>query len=60
VAGRSQDNPRRTVPDRVPPRAVNLGFRCASYPRWLDRPPQAVRPTRVGWFGEWISDDHTS
>jgi hypothetical protein len=38
VACRSQNNPRRTVPDRVPPRAVNLGFRRPSCPRRLDRP----------------------
>jgi hypothetical protein len=27
VACRSQNNPRRTVPDGVPPGAANLGFR---------------------------------
>jgi hypothetical protein len=39
VACRSQDNPRRTVPDGVPPGAANLGFRRFSCPRRLDRPP---------------------
>jgi hypothetical protein len=38
VACRSQDNPRRTVPDGVPPGVGNLGFRRASCPRRLDRP----------------------
>jgi hypothetical protein len=56
VARRSQDNPRRTVPDGVPPGATNLGFRRASCPRRLDH-PQTVRPVRVGRFDEWISDD---
>jgi hypothetical protein len=57
VACRSQDNPRHTVLDGIPLGAANLGFRRASYPRRLDH-PQAVRPTRVGRFGEWIFDDH--
>jgi hypothetical protein len=57
VACRSQHNPRRIVPDGVPPGAANLGFRRLFYPRWLDRPPDAVRPARAGSFGEWISDD---
>jgi hypothetical protein len=56
VACRSQDNPRRTVPDGVPPVAANLGFRRLSCPRRLDR-PQAVRLARAGSFSEWISDD---
>jgi hypothetical protein len=55
VACRSQDNPRRTVPDGVPPGAANLGFRRLSCPRRLDHPP-AVRPARAGSFGEFISD----
>jgi hypothetical protein len=38
VPCRSQDNPRRTVPDGVPPGAANLSFRCSSCPRRLDRP----------------------
>jgi hypothetical protein len=38
AACRSQDNPRRTVPDEVLPGAASLGFRRASCPRWLDRP----------------------
>jgi hypothetical protein len=57
VACRSQDNPRRTVPDGVPPGAANLGFRRLSSPKLLDRPPQAVRPARAGSFGELISDN---
>jgi hypothetical protein len=57
VAYQSQDNPRRTVPDGVPPGAANLGFRRLSCPRRLDR-PQAVRPTRAGSFGELIFDNH--
>jgi hypothetical protein len=56
VAYRSQDNPRRIVPDGVPPGAVNLDFRRFSCPRRLDRPLQAVRPARAGSFGELISD----
>jgi hypothetical protein len=47
VACRSQDNPRRTVPDGVPPGAANLGFRRSSCPRRLDRPPRRLdRPPR--------------
>jgi hypothetical protein len=57
VACRSQDNPRRTVADGVPPGVANLGFRRSSCPRRLDRPPQAIRPAGVGKFDEWISDD---
>jgi hypothetical protein len=45
VACRSQDNPRHTVPDGVPPRAANLGFSTCLLskavrptPRRLDRP----------------------
>jgi hypothetical protein len=49
VACRSQDNPTRTVPDGVPPGAVNLDFRRASYPRRLDRPPRRLdRPVLGG------------
>jgi hypothetical protein len=58
VACRSQDNPRRTVPDGVPHGVANLGFRRLSCPRRLDRPPpQAVRLARAGSFGKWISDN---
>jgi hypothetical protein len=62
VACRSEDNPRRTVPDGVPPGATNLGFGRASCPRRFDQPPppQAVRPALVGWFDEVISDDRAS
>jgi hypothetical protein len=42
VACRSQDNPRRTVPDGVPPGAANLGFRRLSCPRRLDWPPRRL------------------
>jgi hypothetical protein len=52
VAYRSQDNPRRTVPDGVPPGAANLGFQRSSCPRRLDRPPEAVRPARAGKLDE--------
>jgi hypothetical protein len=42
VACRSQDNPRRTVPTGSLLGAANLGFRLASRPRWLDRPPKRL------------------
>jgi hypothetical protein len=50
VACRSQDNPRRTIPDGVPPGAANLGFSTCLISK-------VVRPARAGRFGEWISDD---
>jgi hypothetical protein len=48
VACRSQDNPRRTIPDEVPPGAANLGFRRASCPRRLDRPPKRLDRPMLG------------
>jgi hypothetical protein len=49
VACRSQDNPRHIVPDGVPLGVANLGFRRASCPRQLDRPPRRLdRPVLGG------------
>jgi hypothetical protein len=58
VAYRSQNNPRRTVPDGVPPGAVNLGFSAFLLSKAVRPTPQAVRLARAGKLGEWISDDH--
>jgi hypothetical protein len=56
VACRPQSNPRRTVPDGVPPGSVNLGFRRRPYLRQSDCVLQVVRPARAGDFDELISD----
>jgi hypothetical protein len=57
VACRSQDNPRRTVPDGVPPGAVNLGFSAPLLSKAVRPAPQAVRPAHAGSFGELIFDN---
>jgi hypothetical protein len=57
VACRSQDNPRRSVPDGVPPGAANLGFSTFLLSKAIRPAPQAVRPARAGRFGELISGD---
>jgi hypothetical protein len=59
VACRSQNNPRRTVPDGVPPGVANLGFSAFFLSKVVRQPPQAVRPARAGKLSEWISDDRT-
>jgi hypothetical protein len=49
VVCQSQENPRRIVPDGVPPEAANLGFQHASCPKQLDRPPRRLdRPVLGG------------
>jgi hypothetical protein len=50
VACRSSDNPRRTVPDGVPPGAANVGFSMFLLSK-------AVRPACAVSFGEWIFDN---
>jgi hypothetical protein len=57
VACRSQDNPRRSVPDGVPPGAANLGFSTFLLSKAIRPAPQAVRPAHAGRFGELISGD---
>jgi hypothetical protein len=58
VACRSQDNPRRTVPDGVPPGAANLGFSVFLLSKAVRLPPpQTVRSARAMSFGELISDN---
>jgi hypothetical protein len=57
VACRSHNNPRRTVPDGVPPGAANLDFSASFLFKAVRPAPQAVRPARAGKLGEWISDD---
>jgi hypothetical protein len=61
VAYRSQDNPRCTVPDGVPPGVANLGFRCASCPRRLDRHPRQLdRPVLGGSASGFLTTAQSS
>jgi hypothetical protein len=57
VACQSQDNPRSTVPNGVPPGVANLDFSTCLLSKAVRPAPQAFRPARAGRFGEWISDD---